>query len=192
MLDFGFGGFENVDASQVLGMDAIEDRLLLDTVIKEGQNDISTDREFLISLPYGADLSQVSTDFEYNLSAYAPEDAVARLSLSYEGHTCGNYYILNDRTPIISIEAIPPAAKVAVGVSVVAVAVGALVFVLVTGGAAYHTHEVREEEKSRRRRAARRRRYRLESMGISEEEFEEELRRYKEKYEGRKKQDHKL
>ena len=74
----------------------------------------------------------------------------------------------------------------------VAVAVGALVFVLVTGGAAYHTHEVREEEKSRRRRAARRRRYRLESMGISEEEFEEELRRYKEKYEGRKKQDHKL
>ncbi len=192
MLDFGFGGFENVDASQVLGMDAIEDRLLLDTVIKEGQNDISTDREFLISLPYGADLSQVSTDFEYNLSAYAPEDAVARLSLSYEGHTCGNYYILNDRTPIISIEAIPPAAKVAVGVSVAAVAVGALVFVLVTGGAAYHTHEVREEEKSRRRRAARRRRYRLESMGISEEEFEEELRRYKEKYEGRKKQDHKL
>lgn len=188
MMELGFSGFENVDGSEVLGLDALEERLLQDTVIPEGNNDIGMDRSFLLTLPYGADLSLVETDLEYNLSPYAPEDAVARLDLSYEDHTCGSYYVINDRDPVISIEALPPAAKVAVGVSAVAVIAGAMVFLIISGGAAYHTHNVREEERSRRRRAARRRRYRLESMGISEEQFEEELRRYKQRYEGKQRE----
>lgn len=178
MMNYGFSGFENVDASSVLSMDDLEQRLLTDTVISEGDNRLSTDREFLMTLPYGADPGKVSYDLEYNLSAYAPEDAVAKLTLSYEDHTCGSYYVLNDRQSVISIEALPPAATVAVGVSVAAIIGGIALFLTVSGGAAYHTHAV-NEEKARRRRAKRRRRYRLESMGISEEEFERELDRYK-------------
>ena len=138
-----------------------------------------------MTLPYGADRSLVTTALEYNLSGYAPEDAVAKLTLSYEDHTCGSYYILNDREPIISIEAVPPATRVAVGVSVAAIAAGIAAFMMFSGGAVYHKHRV-DEERDRKRRARRRRRYRLESMGISEEEFERELELYKKRHDRKK------
>lgn len=185
MMDYGFSGFENIDASEFISLDDIEQRLLSDTVIKEGNNKLSTDRELKVTLPYGADRSLVTTDLEYNLSGYAPEDAVAKLTLSYEDHTCGSYYILNDREPIISIEAVPPAARVAVGVSVAAIAAGIAAFMMFSGGAVYHKHKV-DEERARKRRARRRRRYRLESMGISEEEFERELELYKKRHDRKK------
>ena len=181
MMNFGFSGFENVSASEVLGFDTLERRLITDTVIKEGDNKLRTDRDFLITLPHGADSSLVSYDLEYNLPKEAPESAVARLDLSYEDHTCGSYYVINDREPSVFIEELPPAATVAVGVSMVAIVGGVIAFLTISGGAAYHTHAV-NEEKTRRRRAERRRRYRLESMGISEEEFERELEKYKQRH----------
>ena len=116
--------------------------------------------------------------------AEAEEDWYAselEYTLSYEDHTCGSYYILNDREPIISIEAVPPATRVAVGVSVAAIAAGIAAFMMFSGGAVYHKHRV-DEERDRKRRARRRRRYRLESMGISEEEFERELEKYKQRH----------
>ena len=187
MMDYGFSSFENMSGFDICSLESMEERLLSDTVIGSGSNKLSLDRDFLITLPYGADRSQVVLDYEYNLGHGAPEASVARLDLSYEGHTCGSYYIINERDPLISVEAVPPAAKVAVGVSLAAVVGGGIAFLLFSGGAAYHTHAVREEERQRRRRAARRRRYRLESMGMSEEEFNKKLEEFRKKYDRKKK-----
>lgn len=181
MLDLGFSSFENVDASSILNPDAMEEKFVTDGVIPQGEgaNHLELDRPMTVSLPYGAEVSELVFDYEYNLYENAPEDAVAKLTLYYDGdHTAGEYFVLNSRESNLSILDISTPAKVAISISVATI-IGIAAFFLLSGGTAWHMHNVREERK-RREKMRRRRRRRLEAMGMSEEEFRKlvERRRY--------------
>lgn len=190
MLDFGFSAFENKKADALLDKQKLEQRLVTDKIIPEGGNALKTDRAFYVSLPKEAELSDVTADYEYNLPDAAPKDAVASLKLSYGDHTAGTYYIENDRESVLNLSMIseaPPAAKVAIGISLTAVlaAAGAAAFFLLGGGTAYiHMKNVREE-KRRLSAAKQRRKKRLESMGVSDEEFQKLMDEYQERHEKR-------
>lgn len=171
MLDLGFDSFTNVDASGLIDSAGLEERLATDGIIPEGANNLKSDRSLYLSLPYGAEASEVTADYEYNLGGNAPQDAVAKVDFMYGDHTAGSYFILNERESTLSIlEDVPAGTKVAVISVSLATVAGIAAFVLLGGGTAYHAHNVSVEKKQLRRLKEKRRR-RLESMGVSEEEF---------------------
>lgn len=171
MLDLGFDSFTNVDASGLMDTAGLEERLVTDGIIPEGANNLKSDRALYLTLPYGADASEVTADYEYNLSGNAPRDAVAKVDFLYGDHTAGSYFILNERESTLSIlEDVPTGTKVAVLSVSLATIAGIAAFVLLGGGTAYHAHNVSVEKKQLKKLKEKRRR-RLESMGVSEEEF---------------------
>ena len=186
MLDYGFSRFENIDGSSFLTRQQMEERLIADTIIPaEGSNSLHTDRPFQATVPKGAVASDLEVRYNYNLPDSAPEGAVAALELRYGDHTAGSFYLLNDRESILNIENISTPAKVAIGVSAAAVVGGIAAFFLLGGGTAWHVHNV-HVERTRLKQAKQRRRKRLESMGISEEEFSRMVAAYQEKHEKRR------
>lgn len=186
MLDYGFSHFENMDGDSFLTKKQMEERLIADTIVPaEGSNSLRTDRTFVATVPKGAAPTDLTVRYNYNLPDSAPESAVAQLELRYGDHTAGSFYLLNDRESILNIENISTPTKVAIGVSAVAVAGGIAAFFLLGGGTAWHMHNVRVE-RIKLQRAKRRRRRRLESMGISEEEFGCMVAAYQEKHDKRR------
>ena len=182
MFDLGFASFENVDAESIFDKSAVEAQLITDGVLPkgEGANTLGTDRKLRATLPKGASLSDVTVSYEYDLgTGNAPEDAVAKMKLSYGDHTAGQYFITNSRESTLSIlQDVPTPAKVAIGISLATVAGIAAFFILGGGTAVWHVHNVRVE-KARIERMHRRRRRRLEAMGMSEDEFRELVSRYR-------------
>ncbi len=187
LLDFGFDNFYNADATSVLSLFDIESHLIEDAVLTEGGNNIETDKAFLMTLPNGAAESDVEVSYDLDLGDYAPEGAVAKLTLTYDGHTSGSYYILNEKESTISLEMpLAPDEIVSAGIPIVTVAgVGIAVVLLIAVGIAYRAKKVREE-RLRKQQAKKRQRRRLESLGVSEEEFTEHLRRYRERNDKRR------
>ena len=171
MLDLGFDSFTNVDASGLMDTAGLEERLVTDGIIPEGANNVKSDSALYLTLPYGADASEVTAHYEYNLSGNAPRDAVAKVDFLYGDHTAGSYFILNERESTLSIlEDVPTGTKVAVLSVSLATIAGIAAFVLLGGGTAYHAHNVSVEKKQLRKLKEKRGR-RLESMGVCEEEF---------------------
>lgn len=170
MLDLGFSSFTNVSAEGLLDLDALEQRFVTDGVIPESANNLKTDRPLYLTVPSGATTDGVTTDFEYNVSQNAPEGAVAKVDFLMGDHTAGSYFILNERESSLSILDVSTGTKVAV-ISVSLATIGGIAaFLLLGGGTAYHAHNVSLEKKKLQRMKENRRR-RLESMGISEDEF---------------------
>lgn len=188
MLDLGFGSFTNVSAEELFDAEAAETRLITDTILPEGRgaNHLATDRSLFVTLPDGGMLTDLSTVYDYNLPDGAPENAVAVLSFRMGSHTAGSYYLLNDRESTLSVLTESTPAKVAIVSVSLALVAGIAAFFLLGGGTAIHLHNVRVEQR-RITRLHRRRRRRLESMGISEEEFAALCERERKRKEERKK-----
>lgn len=172
MLDLGFSGFENVEAKALFDAKAVEQRLITDGVLPQGEgaNSLHTEEKLRVSLPKGGTIDHIRTEYEYNLGQNAPEDAVAKLLLYYDDHTAGEFFILNSRESTLSILDVSTPAKVAIVSLSLASVIGIAAFFLLGGGTVWHVHNVRVEQR-RLARMRRRRRRRLESMGMTEAEF---------------------
>jgi len=192
MLNFGLNGFENIVLTDVIASYNVEERLLSDKVIIEGGNKPEVYGEALVTLPNGADIKDIVARYDYNIDALAPENAVAKMVFTYADLNVGEVYITNERESVLGLELEEAKEenttdRTVFRISVTAIVIGiiALLIFLVAGSTAFFSARNRREDKHDRRRFKQRQRERLKELGMSEEEFAEVMKSYKEKKNGK-------
>lgn len=176
LLDFGFSSFKNVEIAEPTERFQCAKRLVTDKIADEqGSNIVAADK-LILTLPSGADDSDVTVSYDYNIPSYAPDMAVARMKVYYDEYNVGNVWLLNDRESSLVIESVAdaPAAVKAVGITAILIAAAALLVILFTGSRVH----VAKRERERKQRFREKQRKRLAAMGVSEDEFDDILKRH--------------
>ena len=172
LLDFGFSQFENLTIDDPVGRFDSAARLVADKICTgQSSDNIVAYGDAVVTVPKGSGTDAISVRYEYNLKEDAPDRSVALLKFYMEDRNVGSVYLLNDSESTVGIASLEPdtAAKAAVGLSVV-IAAAAGAALLLTGGL---KAKAVKDEKLRRQRFIEKRNQRLESMGMSVEEFEQ-------------------
>ncbi len=188
LLDFGFDNFENTEVEDpVTRFDAAE-RLRTDKIAEGADCHILAAGPAIVTVPAGADPEDLTVSYDYNMTEFAPELAVARMIFHYADVRNGSVYLLNDRESALELAGIseedPEDPKKAQGIHIsrrtaltAAVILGAVLALL----AVWFAHRLSVHSEETRRQAFReRQRQRLKDMELSEEHFQEmvEARRH--------------
>ena len=185
LLDFGFQNFENYEIRDPASVYACEERLIADKITEKGRCHIVSYEDAVLTIPAGADPSEIQVGYEYNLAPDAPAMAVAELVFRYADVRVGSAYLLNDHEADIAIELEKDAwtDEQHPGISirnVVYIAAAAAVLILILTAVLISRHK-KQRDQERRERLLENRRRRLEELNMSEEEFEELVGSFKNK-----------
>ena len=176
LLDFGFQYFENYVIHDPAAVYACRERLQTDKIVEAGKCNILSYEDAVVTIPAGADPSELQVSYEYNLTPDAPALAIARLVFRYADVRVGSAWILNDHEADIALDFRDDPEKAAEErISLIYVLAGAGVvsaLVLLVTVIMILRHR-KQSERERRERLLENRRRRLEELHISEDEFEE-------------------
>ncbi len=173
LLNFGFDNFESVSIADPVNTYKVAERLLADKIINTPSADFYIEGETFVTIPKGADLSDITVSYDYNIGEDAPDKAIARMVFRYDGVEAGSAFVLDDRVSDLSVietaeegealSKLPVMRIIIIGVvGVVLLAMGTAVLINVS-----RARTLREQ---RQRRLARRKR-RLMELNVSEEDF---------------------
>ena len=173
LMEFGFNSFENAVLDDPVALFDCERRLAADKICAGNSVHIVADGDLTVTLPRGADTSELKAGYDYNIGVDAPDMAKARLKLYYEDRYVGGAWLLNDAESSLEFEGVSDADSKSGAVSI------AVIIVIIIGmlilGAAFFLFSAYKREVERRRRFRERQKRRLHSMGVSQDEFEKLL-----------------
>ena len=116
LLDFGFENFQSVVVSEKDNTyQKIEHDLSIGGIFPTETIKLSVNQNSTVTLPSGADFSDVTSTLDYDLDELAPEQAVARINYQYGDKIVGQAwleastvpgYIPENKTPAISDESV--------------------------------------------------------------------------------------
>ena len=108
MLDFGFDNFQNLNISDNDSVyTSVENDMTIAGLPAGDLSRIVLERDSSVTLPNDAVFSDAQVSLDYALDEAAPENAIAKLSYTYEGHSIGFAYLLNETAKQPSLPAIP-------------------------------------------------------------------------------------
>lgn len=175
LLEFGFNSFKNTEILDPTEKFSCAKRLVNDKIIKEQNNNITAADKLLITLPAGADEADITVSYDYNVPASAPDRAAALMKVYYGDYNVGSVWLINDVESNLEIEDTLEVSKAAktVGITAIIIAALAILAALITGKQIHSA----KKEKERRQRFKERQKKRLAAMGMSEDDFNDILKK---------------
>ncbi len=169
LMEFGLNSFENVVIDDPVTLFDCERRLEADKICAGNGVNIITDGDLRLTLPKNADLNKLTAGYDYNIGNDAPDMAKARLKIYYEGRHVGGVWLLNDAESSLEFEGVSDTDSKAGAISI-AVIIAIIAGIFISGAASFLFH-IHKKEKERRKRFRERQKRRLNSMGVSQDEF---------------------
>lgn len=200
LIRFGFEGFENVkpDPDELLKMMGTEEKLIADGIVEKKKSELSLLNGITVTVPGGSGTETLTASYQYKVPATAPEGAVAYMTLSSLGHAGNGAYVINSyKEPEEASVSVDPETengseaedkKTADGPvrKKGSVPAGLIISLIAAGAAAagvFFFIKGKKEEEKRALERKQRRMERLQSMGMTEEEFDEKLKENRKKRE---------
>ena len=103
LINFGFNNFEKVkpDGEDLFSLLKIEDRLILDKIVKKDEAELSFETDPWLVLPVGADLAEITADYSYD---GLDDEETALLTFRYADRVVGTGTVINTYEPTLAIE----------------------------------------------------------------------------------------
>lgn len=105
LLDFGFRNFQSVSASDYdTPYTSVDNDMTISGLTTSELAGLYLDSDDKVTIPAGADFTNVSSEISYELTAGAPESAVARIDYRWGQRKIGSSYLklrTIDRTPLL-------------------------------------------------------------------------------------------
>lgn len=192
LLDYAFDGFINLNPSKeetdLAGL--TEEIKSAGAVVEEGAA-VEIEETGRITVPKGAVFADAARTISTDLSADAPEGAIARLDYTYEGRPVGNAYVKVKQeeipetkpaeTQMPKEEETSGQGNIRVLSQWVFAGIGILALAAAIGGFIWFRMDQAKKEKQARQARLQERRRRLQESGISMEEFDQLLKERQEK-----------
>ena len=94
MLDFGFSNFQSLKAADhETAYPSLKNDMTIAGMTAKDSISLSLDPNSRVILPKDAVFSDLTPSLSYELDQNAPENAIARISYSYDGHEVGKVYL---------------------------------------------------------------------------------------------------
>lgn len=206
LLNYGFDSFENItpNSEKLLKLLGTEEKLVEDGKAEKGKMELSLWTKVTATVPKGTGTDTLTASYQYGIPKSAPENAVAYLTISSEGHPGTGAFLINsykepETTVAVEVETKkngkqqPATTKAARGeqpegpekepVSVPWKGIGAAAVIALAGYAVFLIRKRKKEEEKKAFERKQRRLERLQSMNMTEEEFAETVKENREKRE---------
>lgn len=100
LLDFGFKNFHSVHAAEFdTFYSGIENDMSIAGLSADTDSLLELDPDGRVTLPLNADFSELDSELTYELTADAPEGAIAQVHYTLDGRAVGSAYLITSFTP---------------------------------------------------------------------------------------------